>query len=90
FARIHVPGKKKQWEDGWVSEDGLIIGTYIHGVLDSPGFRGEILNRIRISKGLKPRKPRQGRLGRFKQYDRLADHFEKYCDVERILGQMGL
>ncbi len=90
FATIHGPGKKKQWEDGWVSENGRVMGTYIHGVLDSPGFRGEILNRIRISKGLKPRKPRQGRLARFKHYDRLADHFEKYCDVERILGLMGL
>ncbi len=90
FARIHVPGRRTEWDDGLVTEDGLIMGTYIHGVLDSPGLRGEILNRIRAAKGLPQRKPRKGRLSRFKQYDKLADHFETHCDVERILSLAGI
>jgi len=90
FALIHEPGKSKAWEDGWVTNDMQIMGTYIHGVLDSPGFRGEILNRIRVSKGLKTRRPRKGRLARFAQYDKLADHFEKHCDLQRILNLVGL
>jgi len=90
FATVHIPGRKRQWEDGWVSDNGLVMGTYIHGVLDSTGFRGEILNRIRVSKGLRPRKARKGRLSRFRQYDKLADHFETYCDVDKILQLAGI
>ena len=86
FLNIHEPGKRRVWEDGWSLKEGQISGTYVHGILDSPGFRGDVLNRIRRTKGLKERQPKQGRLGRFHQYDRLADHFEKYCKVEEILA----
>ncbi|TKS61913.1 MAG: cobyric acid synthase CobQ [Nitrospira sp.] len=37
--------------DGAVSHDGLIWGTYIHGVFDQPGFRRAWLNRIRCRNG---------------------------------------
>jgi adenosylcobyric acid synthase len=73
------------WTDGCYIKDGNIVGTYLHGVLDAPGFRGEFLNSIRRTKGMKERRPGKGRMSRFREYDRLADHFEKYCDVERIL-----
>lgn len=33
--------------DGAVSEDGMVIGTYIHGIFDNDGFRRWFLNRIR-------------------------------------------
>ncbi len=85
FLSIHEPGKRRTWEDGWFLKEGKILGTYVHGILDSPGFRGDFLNRIRRAKGLKERPPKQGRLGRFHQYDKLADHFEKHCKVEEIL-----
>jgi adenosylcobyric acid synthase len=86
FLRIHEPGNKKAWEDGWSVEGDRIAGTYVHGIFDSPGFRSDFLNNIRRSKDLKERAPRQGRLARFHQYDRLADLFETYCDVERIIA----
>ena len=86
LLRIHEPGRRSWWEDGWSIRQGRIWGSYVHGILDSPGFRGELLNVIRRTKGLKPRAPRAGRLARFHQYDRLADHFEANCDVEKILS----
>lgn len=89
FLRVHEPGRKKAWEEGCAVEDARIAGTYVHGILDSPGFRGEVLNAIRRGKGLKERRPRQGRLARFHQYDLLADHFEAHCDVDRILSGLG-
>ena len=70
---------------GWFVNGGQISGTYVHGVLDSPGFRGDFINTLRRAKGLKERASSQGRLARFHQYDRLADHFETHCDVEKIL-----
>ncbi len=85
FLKIHEPGGKKSWDDGWTTEDGRVAGTYVHGLLDSPGFRGAFLNAVRAEKGLTTRRPARGRLARFHQYDRLADHFEKYCDVDGIL-----
>jgi cobyric acid synthase len=85
FLKIHKRGDKKFWFDGWSLDKGRIAGTYVHGVLDSPGFRGEFLNSIRKAKGLKLKPPRQGRGFRDKQYDLLADHFEKHCDVEKII-----
>jgi len=85
LLRIHETGNKSSWEDGWSMEGDRIAGTYVHGIFDSPGFRGNFLNNLRNAKGLKERVARQGRLARFHQYDRLADLFETYCDVERII-----
>ena len=85
FLRIHEPGKKKSWTDGWCMEGELVLGTYVHGILDSPGFRGDFLDRIRAKKGIEKRPLKKGSLAKFHQYDRLADHFEAHCDVERIL-----
>jgi len=88
FLKIHTPGDKSTWVDGWVLGDGQVSGTYVHGILDVPNFRGDFLNSIRRTKGLKERTPKQGRLARFHQYDRLADHFEAQCDVEKILSYL--
>lgn len=41
-------------EDGAVSPDGLVWGTYIHGVFDDPSFRRGWINRVRVRKGLAP------------------------------------
>ena len=76
------------WTDGCIKKGGNIAGTYVHGILDSPGFRNEFLNRLRRKKRIKERNPGKGRVSRFKEYDRLADHFEKCCDVERILKEI--
>jgi len=88
FVRIHEPGKKQSWDDGWSVNDGRVAGTYVHGILDATGFRGGYLNSLRSGKGIEVRTPRQGRQGRFHQYDRLADHFEAHCRVEDILTSL--
>ncbi|MFH0845099.1 MAG: cobyric acid synthase [Pseudomonadota bacterium] len=88
FLRIHRPGGRKSWLDGCHVAGGQVSGTYVHGILDSPAFRGEFLNSLRMAKGLRLRVPKQGRLARFHQYERLADHFELHCDVEKILAYL--
>ena len=77
--------KDEIWEDGWINKKGNVMGTYVHGIMDATGFREDILNRIRIKKGLRKRKAKKTRSVRFKEYDRLASHFERYCDIERII-----
>ncbi len=88
FLKIHEPGEKNVWQDGWCLNAGRIAGTYVHGILDAPGFRGEFLNALRRKKGIKERSPGRGRQARFHQYDRLADHFAKHCDVDKIMSSL--
>lgn len=88
FLRLQTQDEKTSWEDGWSVNRGQIVGTYVHGIFDLPGFKGAFLNRLREAKGLSPKKPKPGRLSRFTQYDRLADHYEKYCDVEKIIQEI--
>ena len=76
----------ESWTDGCFIKEGNIAGSYVHGILDSPGFREEFLNQLRRKKKIKERKSGKGRVARFREYDRLADHFERYCDVDRILS----
>ena len=40
--------------DGGRSENGLVWGTYIHGVFDAPGFRRQLLNTLRERRRLAP------------------------------------
>ena len=86
FLRIRQEGKRRFWNDGCVIDGGRITGTYVHGLLDNPAFRGDFLNRLRRKKGLKERPPKKGRLARFYHYDRLARHFEAHCHLEWILS----
>lgn len=40
--------------DGVVRSDGLVMGTYIHGIFDNDVYRRSILNALRVRKGLVP------------------------------------
>jgi adenosylcobyric acid synthase len=86
YLDLREPGKKKTWEDGWSIERGRIAGTYVHGVFDNPSFRAGFLNVLRRIKGIKEKRASGKRSSRSYQYDRLADHFERYCDVDRIIN----
>ena len=88
YLRIGKQGEKGSWQDGWSLNGGLVSGTYVHGLFDLPGFRGDFLNHLRKAKGLKTKRPKQGRVTKDLQYDRLAEHFETHCDVERILSSV--
>ncbi len=39
--------------DGGVSEDGNVLGTYLHGIFDSGKYTRVLLNNLRVRKGLK-------------------------------------
>jgi len=80
-------------EDGAKSRDGLIWGTYIHGVFDSPAFRRFWLNGLRQRKGLLPMplsvsSATTERLHR--QMDRWADHVRIHVQWTSIVSMLGL
>ena len=77
--------------DGAVNHDGLIWGTYIHGVFDQPGFRRAWLNRIRGRKGweavrLEISEHVTQRLGG--ELDRWADHLERHLNLKPIFNRL--
>jgi len=73
-------------QDGWVSPDGRVWGTYLHGLFDNDGFRRGFL--VEISQG-------QGQTGETSpawsfrdfqeaQLDRLAALMRQHLDISRI------
>lgn len=62
-----------------------IIGTYIHGIFDTPKFTRKLLNKIRVGKGLQPIFDFMN-LETFKEkeYKRLAKTMRTHLDMEKI------
>jgi adenosylcobyric acid synthase len=71
-------------EEGYYSENGRIIGTYLHHLFHNDGWRHYWLNTVRESVNL-PQKPRVN-VGVWKdeRYERLAEEMGKHLDWERI------
>jgi adenosylcobyric acid synthase len=69
-------------EDGCITEDARIIGTYIHGIFDNPEIAALWLTSI----GLKHIKTAEleGLDARDKEYDLLAQYFEAHIDTQNI------
>jgi len=73
-------------DDGAVSEDGRVFGTYLHGIFDNHGFRTAFLNRLRRGKGV----PEQAEVTPLSDpFDLLATHMEKHLDMARIFEICG-
>ncbi|MDF0752299.1 cobyric acid synthase [Marinobacter sp. 71-i] len=73
--------------DGAISDDGQVMGTYVHGIFDEAEAASEILQWA----GLRS----QGQAvdyqkHRLQQLDRLADHVEDCLDTDFLKKQLGL
>jgi adenosylcobyric acid synthase len=74
-------------DDGAVSDDGNVIGTYVHGLFYNDEFRLELINCLRRKKGLSPIQPEDlSKVDKEKQYDKLADLFRKNMKMDLIFG----
>jgi len=69
-------------DDGCVSPDSKRMGTYIHGMFDNPAITRFWLQHIGLEDIEVSRL--EGLEARDKQYDLLAEHFERHIDVEGI------
>jgi len=70
-------------DDGSVAGEGLIIGTYLHGIFENENFREAFLDYLYRRKGL-DRSP--GRKG--DGFDELASAVEAHLDMARIWGML--
>ena len=69
--------------DGCILDGLRIMGTYIHGLFDNPGITKHWLETIDLENVAISKT--YGFAAKNKEYDLLAEHFEKYIDTERIV-----
>ncbi|MGR0279386.1 cobyric acid synthase [Marinomonas dokdonensis] len=70
-------------QDGYVSPDGQIIGTYLHGVFDHP----EALQTLLEWAGATQADRFDYQSFREQEIDRLADSAEKHMDIDQLIAQ---
>ncbi|WP_024554587.1 cobyric acid synthase [Franconibacter helveticus 513] len=81
FARL---GEEKQ--DGAVSPDGQVAGSYLHGLFDNGAFTRALLDSLRLRKGLAPFAGEALDYAAWKsqQFDKLASAMREHIDITRI------
>ncbi len=93
-TQVHVPhpicltqrsGSACREVHGSARPDGLVWGTYMHGIFDTDAFRRSLLNALRLSKGL-PALPvsRNYRAEKQKKYDRLAHIVRQHLRMDML------
>ena len=90
FARIFRRGDAAvSVEDGAVSSDGRIFGSYLHGLFENDQFRAMYLNSIRGEKGMATGQGTQAPQ-QLDAFDQLAEQFAAHLDLPRLLAICGL
>ena len=90
FARIFKRGESDvAIQDGCVSTDGRIFGTYLHGLFENHRFRELFLNTVRRDKGM-PLKRGEQIKPLNDPFDALSDHMEQHLDMKQMLAICGL
>ncbi|MGA7438689.1 MAG: cobyric acid synthase [Luteibacter sp.] len=88
YPLAHVVGAHPvgSCNDGAVSEDGLVMGTYLHGVFDHPEALTALLRKV----GLHDVQPIDIRALRDASIDRIADSIDAHLDTRRLAKLFGL
>jgi len=73
-------------EDGCVEAGGRIMGTYIHGLFDDSSIIRMWLEGIGATDFQVPKDT--GLIARNREYDKLADHFVSYVDIDLIKNRI--
>lgn len=86
-----VPGAPES--DGLLSADGRVLGTYLHGLFDSPRLRRALLHNLATSKGL-PEEVEQMDWGKLTtlddQLDQLAAAVRSSVDIRQLYDIAGV
>jgi adenosylcobyric acid synthase len=88
FLLITRAGDAEPIPDGAVSDDGLVIGTYLHGLFDAPGAASALRRKLRRVCGL-PEAIEIPETSREDPYDELAAHFRRYLAMDSIYRAVG-
>jgi cobyric acid synthase CobQ len=74
---------------GWGRKDGMVWGTYLHGLFDADAFRRSFLDRLRLRKGLAPLRSIQAVYDLEAALDRLAGVVRENLDMEKVYRLLG-
>jgi adenosylcobyric acid synthase len=85
FSPFLFDDENGQLTDGWIREDGAVIGTYVHHLFHNDEWRTFWLNQLRRKKGLPEQKTLLITAKKDKQYDCLADHIRTYVNIDEIV-----
>ncbi|WP_047683738.1 MULTISPECIES: cobyric acid synthase [Xenorhabdus] len=91
FAKMHLHnGEEKTWFDGAIAQDGLVMGSYLHGLFDQNTFTRPLLNQLRIRKGYAPLENMAFNYRQYKekQFNILAASMREHLDIARIYQLM--
>jgi adenosylcobyric acid synthase len=78
-------GEKESLHDGASSDDGLIFGTYLHGLFDSSEGLTAVVNHWRRIRGKSASTIVVDPLAeRERRYDALADHYRRNLKLDLI------
>lgn len=78
----------EEQDDGAWRKDGLVWGTYLHGLFDTPGFRRAWINQVRRRKRLPPLDlavSEEVTLRLRSEIDRWADLLERHLELAPVL-----
>ncbi|MBI4634641.1 MAG: cobyric acid synthase [Deltaproteobacteria bacterium] len=90
MAALPVMRKSDGTVIGAGAPDGRVWGTYLHGVFDADGFRRWFIDRLRVGRGLVPRKRIGAAYDLEPAFDRLAQAVRSGTDIDSIYRIMGL
>ncbi|MEN6564706.1 MAG: cobyric acid synthase [Veillonellales bacterium] len=77
--------------DGVIRPDGLVMGTYIHGIFDNDRYRRTLIDALRSRKGLKPLATLNNTQARKQNsYNRLAETVRRSLDMKLLYQIIGI
>ena len=74
-------GQEVEVADGWISPDGQVFGTYLHGLFENDAFRSQFLKTFLTGEGLAAFGGLSFRTLVESQLDRLAEEFRRRLDL---------
>jgi adenosylcobyric acid synthase len=93
FEIIQRAGEAVHTQDGAISSDSRVWGTYFHGLFDNDAFRLRFVNHIRKEKGFKlvdTSSNFQFDYEKQRQYDLLAECVREHLDISKVYEIAGL
>ena len=79
-------GKPVYFPEGAMSADGMVWGTYIHGIFDNDLFRGALLSSFKKGAAAEARPFREAKADSIAS---LATIFERNVDMHAVLKAIG-
>ncbi|UPG89797.1 cobyric acid synthase [Luteibacter aegosomaticola] len=86
LSRKDVAHRVGSYSDGAVSGDGLVMGTYLHGIFDHPEALAALLQRVGVTDAV----PLDIDALRDASIDRLADTIDAHMDTARLHAWFGI